>query len=324
MEKHPLISIIIPIYNVAPYIERCLQSVYHQSYCHLEVILVDDCGCDDSMAIAGRFCTLHQLDWKIIAHQTNRGLSAARNTGVRNATGDYLFFLDSDDLLPVDSMLSFVRYLNKHGDADFLIGDYEVDGCFKKRTLDIGGKIDGNDSVFNLLVRGKWYMMAWGKLIARDFFFRNKLWFAEGRLHEDLLFSFKLALHADSLIALPEYVYQYIIHDNSITTNKKQKNFTDSFWIIEQKLRLGKGRGLSFERYILSALYSFVYEVRFSKLPIYKKYIFYRWPRHLLNNELIRHEDCKGKIIWLLLNHSPIFIHIFCSFHRLFHGRNIK
>lgn len=117
----PLISIIIPVYNVAPYIEKCLETVISQSYENLEIILVDDCGSDNSMDIVRDFCSSHIGNFVLLNHERNRGLSVARNTGVKHAKGDYLFFLDSDDELPKDAIRNFVQYLNKHGDADFLI-----------------------------------------------------------------------------------------------------------------------------------------------------------------------------------------------------------
>ena len=95
------ISIIIPVYNVSLFIERCLLSVVEQRHEALEVILVDDASPDDSMEKARRFLSGYpKLDYKIVTHPQNKGLSAARNTGVKHSTGAYLYFLDSDDALP--------------------------------------------------------------------------------------------------------------------------------------------------------------------------------------------------------------------------------
>ena len=91
------ISIIIPIYNVAPYVERCLYSALNQSYEDIELVLVDDCGTDNSMNIVSEVVEKYVGNKKILLfkHEHNLGLSAARNTGIKNATGDYLLFLDS-------------------------------------------------------------------------------------------------------------------------------------------------------------------------------------------------------------------------------------
>ena len=100
------ISIIVPIYNVEPYIERCLRSVMIQTYSNIECILVDDCTLDNSMKICD--CLLGNyigpIEFKVLHHDHNRGLSAARNTGTDAATGEYIFYLDSDDEITPDSI----------------------------------------------------------------------------------------------------------------------------------------------------------------------------------------------------------------------------
>ena len=101
----PKISIIIPIYNVEPYIEDCLQSVMRQTYRGMmECILVDDCGTDNSMKVAEQLIKIYNgpIDFKVLHHEHNRGLSAARNTGIDAACGDYVYFLDSDDWISDD------------------------------------------------------------------------------------------------------------------------------------------------------------------------------------------------------------------------------
>ena len=99
------VTIIIPIYNVAPFVADCIHSVMCQTWQEpLECILVDDCGTDDSMAVVERTLQDYQgpVDFRIVRHEHNRGLSAARNTGLDNATGDYVYFLDSDDEVTPD------------------------------------------------------------------------------------------------------------------------------------------------------------------------------------------------------------------------------
>ena len=101
-----MISIIVPIYNVEEFIAECLQSVVAQTYRDYELILVDDCGTDGSMSVAARFASHPALEGKmrILRHDRNRGLSAARNTGTAAAKGKYVLFLDSDDILAPDCL----------------------------------------------------------------------------------------------------------------------------------------------------------------------------------------------------------------------------
>ena len=95
----PLVSIIVPVYNVQDYIERCLVSLQIQSFQDFELILVDDQSPDDSIMEAECFLSSVQFLWKIIRREMNGGLSAARNSGLKEATGKWVLFLDSDDLL---------------------------------------------------------------------------------------------------------------------------------------------------------------------------------------------------------------------------------
>ena len=108
------VSIIIPVYNVGDYIEDCLRSVIRQVYSgDIECIIVDDCGTDNSIALAERLMASYKgpIQFIILHHQHNRGLSAARNTGIDVAQGDYIFFLDSDDELTDDSIATLTKPL---------------------------------------------------------------------------------------------------------------------------------------------------------------------------------------------------------------------
>ena len=97
--KDLLVSVIIPVYQVSDYVERCLLSVMNQTYQNIECIIVDDCSTDDSVAKCDRLISTYKgpIKFQILHHERNRGLSAARNTGTDAATGEYIFYLDSDD-----------------------------------------------------------------------------------------------------------------------------------------------------------------------------------------------------------------------------------
>lgn len=117
------ISIIIPVYNVAQYIEECLNSVIAQTYMgDMECLIVDDCGTDDSIAIAKRIIQDYQgnIKFQILYHEHNRGLSAARNTGIEASTGDYLYFLDSDDSIIPECLELMVEILEKYPKAEIV------------------------------------------------------------------------------------------------------------------------------------------------------------------------------------------------------------
>lgn len=213
-------SIIIPVYNVEQYIISCLQSVVAQKNIQdIEVILVDDCGTDNSIVLAKEFLVgCSGLDYKILHHAKNGGLSAARNTGLRAAKGDYVYFLDSDDEITSDCILALTAPL-KDQSYDFVIGDYRTTLANTVSMLSLNdGEIVGNDAVLEAYAKGLWYVMAWNKLCKREFLLKNNLFFEEGLLHEDVVWSFKLACKASSMYVVKEPVYIYRIREASIMT----------------------------------------------------------------------------------------------------------
>lgn len=215
------ISVIIPVYNVAPYITDCLRSVMRQSYQgSIECLLIDDCGTDNSMEVVNSVLNDYngKIDFKVLHHECNRGLSAARNTGVASATGDYLYFLDSDDEL-TDNCLELLATPLKNTAYDFVIGGYKITGSAKSYpsvTLHDGAALHGED-IIKSYYRGEWYMMACGKLCNAEFLKDNQLLFKEGLLHEDELWSFQLACLARSMYVVNKGSYIYKIREGSIT-----------------------------------------------------------------------------------------------------------
>lgn len=123
MQTEPLISVIVPVYNVAPYLEYSLNSIQQQSYQQLEIILVDDGSTDDSSSICKKYLN-QDLRFKYI-YQENAGLSAARNTGITAASGEYITFVDSDDWLDTSAIEILYRNLKKY-DADIAAGNYNM------------------------------------------------------------------------------------------------------------------------------------------------------------------------------------------------------
>lgn len=239
------ISIIIPVYNVEPYIKACLQSVFNQSYKNIEVIVVDDCGNDNSMEIIKTIINENNRfnDVKILHHKNNRGLSAARNTGIENCTGEYIYFLDSDDTLPSNSIELLVSEIQKHKDIDFVIGGIKTYGN-KNYIYPLLSKpyINNNNDILNDYLSFKWNVMACNKLISKKMIDKYNIKFIEGIYHEDMDFSFKLALHANKMACCYDVTYNYLIRNNSITTYKKEKNYNDYFSIITSNLKYLKNK----------------------------------------------------------------------------------
>ena len=222
------VSIIIPVYNVEPYVERCLQSVMLQTYNDLiECLIVDDCGTDRSMDVVERIVDAYHgpIRFKIIHHERNRGLSAARNTGMAAATGDYLFFLDSDDEISVNCIEKLTSPL-KEEQFDLVVGNIRTIGDEKVR-LAVNLKLSDGFVLYGEQVletyRKGWNMIAPNKLYRTAFIREHGLQFKEGLIHEDELWSFQVACLAQSLRAVNQLTYIYYIRDNSITTSMNAK-----------------------------------------------------------------------------------------------------
>lgn len=232
------VSIIIPVYNVAPYIEACLQSVFSQTYKDIEVIIIDDCGTDNSMEIVKKIVSTYKgtFSIKILHHDQNKGLSSARNTGIRNATGEYIYFLDSDDTITTNCITLLSKPILKGNHFDFIIADYQVIGSEKVYPpLQINkNEINNHPEILNSYCQKEWYPMAVNKLVNKNFILSNSLFFKDGLLHEDELWSFQLALYAQSMYVIKDKTYYYYIRNNSITTNLTKRNFESISIIIKE------------------------------------------------------------------------------------------
>lgn len=231
------VSIIIPIYNVAPYIVRCIDSVIAQSYPHIELILVNDCSPDKSMEMAQE--TLQKSAFsgsvKYITHEENRGLSAARNTGIIHATGEYLYFLDSDDAITPTCIELLASQIGTH---DFAIANYKLIGSthtYPPLKLADGAVVKGR-KVLHSYIAGMWYMMAFNKLVKRSLVINGKLYFPEGLIHEDQLWGFMLAATATSFVVIQQETYLYYIREGSITTGQNSRRKVMDHGAIYKKL----------------------------------------------------------------------------------------
>jgi len=234
------VSIIIPVFNVSSYIERCLGSVLNQDFTPLECILVDDATPDDSMDKVKDLLSGYQgtITFKIIRHEINKGLSAARNSGILESTGDYLFFLDGDDTLMDSGIAILANLAIKSGNPDLVQGS----------TIIVGEKNGSDryqiqkdvpefttDRVWlrkQLLKRKKIPVTAWNKLIRRDFIINNQLFFKEGVWHEDEHWTFFSASKVNSMAFCRIPTYQHFITSGSIMTTSGQRSIDSWFEIL--------------------------------------------------------------------------------------------
>ena len=214
------VSIVIPVYHIEEYIIRCLDSLTGFDTAVLEVLIIDDCGKDSSISLAQEWIMKHpKIDARIIRHEHNKGLSGARNTGLRNAKGEYVYFLDGDDTIIAKGFRNMVKFANDWS-VDFIIGGYQIEGSEKPYPpLKLNDGVYKGVEILDSYARGDWYMMAWNKLCKRKFLLDHDLWFEEGLIHEDVVWSFKLACEAQSMGAVNEPAYTYYIREGSIMTD---------------------------------------------------------------------------------------------------------
>lgn len=220
MKKHeealPLVSVIIPVYRVEKYIGACIGSIIRQTYKRTEIILVDDCGGDDSIKVAEDLLRSSSLSWMTVRHERNRGLSAARNTGVEKSQGDYIFFLDSDDLLSPQCLELLVERA-LHDDADMTTGQVAtlLENSNTTSYYAYNKACQGQD-VLNALLQQDLAVTAWNKLIKRSFYDQSGVSFREGILHEDEVWSFELALCSPKVSCIDVVTYFYLQRGGSI------------------------------------------------------------------------------------------------------------
>lgn len=224
-----LISVIVPVYNVAPFIDRCIHSIIMQDRCgaSIECIIVDDCSPDNSMEIVHSNIDNYDggISFTIIEHHFNKGLSAARNSGIDVAQGDFLFFLDSDDWLPSGSFSAFVSTIKENPNVDMVVGNHF---CKKQNTSfphTIAKQliIDNKQLRKDMLNYQNIICNAWNKMISVRFFSDKKNRFPEGIIYEDIYWSYFLFKDIKKSIVLPNITYIYTNNQTSITNTCKTK-----------------------------------------------------------------------------------------------------
>ena len=226
MEAEITVSVIIPVYKVEPYIERCLRTVMSQTFDRFECILVDDASPDESIAICERMIAAYRgnIRFRILRHERNRGLSAARNTGTDAATGDYILYIDSDDMIADDCLEKLLSPIRSDRSIEMVYAAHmtftdmrhmNLPKIFAREKAEFRTRREVRD--FYLDRRGMFIHAAWNKLTSRDFIVRNGLRFQEGQLWEDALWTFFEMKHLSHLVFLPDITYFYFQRPDSIT-----------------------------------------------------------------------------------------------------------
>lgn len=231
----PLISIIIPVYNVEKYLELCINSVLNQDYDNYEVILIDDGSTDLSPQICDSYAPNSKIN---VIHKVNAGVGEARNTGLDIARGEYIFFLDSDDTILPDTLSLFVDFINNNGDINIIgIGFKSVDIHNRMAPA----KVTGPNMVFNnihdvqhkfllrslvILAPGTFYNIEWMK--------KNELRFKKIPYSEDQLFMWEALSKAKRVGYINITLYNYLHRQGSIMRATKFDKIVSSYPYFKQ------------------------------------------------------------------------------------------
>ena len=231
MTTKPKISVIIPVYNVEKWLNKCIDSILNQSYENFEIILVNDGSTDKSKDICDKYS---KEDNRVkVFDILNSGQSVARNIGLKEAKGDYILFIDSDDYISDKAIIEkFINILDNN-EYDFIYTSYcrFEDGNDEKITEilpinltndDIKNK-EGKDILIDLINKNSFHHAPYLKVCRKDFIIKNKLYFREGYYHEDAEWSFKVFYYAKNLFIYDKPWYMRRMRENSTITSRNEK-----------------------------------------------------------------------------------------------------
>ncbi len=223
----PALSVVVPIYNVEPYLHSCVESLLAQTFRDLELILVDDGSTDGCSAICDSYA---RLDSRVrVLHKENGGLSSARNAGMAIARASYLSFIDSDDLVHPQMLESLMLSLLRNEDVGASMCAYlrissENECDMRKRVMpdaEVVESVHGLEMVYGNLVPNIAFV-AWNKIYRRDLFDRSGVRYPEGKLYEDGYTTYRLLYEAEKVAILDEPLYFYRTRPGSIVSGRSQ------------------------------------------------------------------------------------------------------
>lgn len=222
------ISVIIPVYNVKEYLEKCVDSVLNQTFSDLEILLINDGSTDGSNIICDEF---EKKDSRIkVYHKENGGLSDARNFGLLKSTGDYIVFLDSDDFIKEDAYEKFMEEICMDKSLEIVVGnvlDYFSDGtAFYKTKEKFSHKnnVTGTEFMVQSIKNKSYSSVSVQGIYKKSFLINNKLFFKKGILHEDELWMPKVLISAKNVKYTDNDFYMHLQREGSITHREDKKD----------------------------------------------------------------------------------------------------
>ena len=235
----PMISVIVPVYNVSAYLERCMRSLLDQTYTNLEIILVDDGSTDGSGDLCDQWAA---RDSRIrVIHRKNNGLSQARNDGLDAATGEFITFVDSDDILSPHLCRVLYNAMGRKADisiceAEHIFGDkpYAFAVCEEQEIL------TGYQAICQMWYQKSFLPSAWAKLYRRELF--DGIRFTVGRLFEDIDLMHEVFARANTIVYNRSRLYGYVHREGSITTKAFCEKDLDILLIADKILAFSEDK----------------------------------------------------------------------------------
>ncbi len=219
-----LVSVIVPIYNVEAYLEKCITSIINQTYTNIEIILINDGSTDTSLKICQEY---QKLDNRIIIlNKNNEGLSAARNDGIAKSKGKYICFIDGDDYISPNYIEKLYNDLTKHkadiSVCNFYYENYQGSLTKKKECQNqIYTSTEALKDIF--LIQKNLEIMVWNKLYKKELFTKNNITFPKSMIHEDNFVTYKLFAKSKRISLINDKLYYYVQRNNSITNTYSKK-----------------------------------------------------------------------------------------------------
>ncbi len=240
------ISVIVPVYNVEKYLNKCMTSLLNQHYTDMEIIIVDDKSTDSSLSIAKGYKKYKNI--KVISKEKNSGLSDSRNIGIREASGKYIMFLDSDDYVEDDCFFKIQEIVKEEHEPDIVyFGYYEEYEDTNIKNVKYGyvssrnHAYTGEEFAFAELRKRNLYAAACFGIYKRELLMKNKLFFESGILHEDELWTPQVILNADKVYTSDYVFYHYLRRKGSITrSGDKTKHGKDMLYICKKLDKVSK------------------------------------------------------------------------------------
>lgn len=315
---YPIISVIVPVYKVEPYIDRCIDSIVNQTYRNLEIILVDDGSPDRCPEICESWA---EKDSRIkVIHKENGGLSAARNCGIECCHGDYIGFVDSDDWIEPDMYEKLYNTIVKYNVPLAMGGRFDIyENCLtdKKRTTYGNEKVISAQQLLPKMLLGDGCdSVAWDKLYHKSLW--KEIRFPDGEIFEDIAIMYKLIIKANKIAICDDPLYNYYHRSGSITESsfnpaylaypKHTRKMLEEIAVMHPDL----------ERYAIyshiRALRTVLFKLSFAEKSIFEKYkdVYYSHMRELRSCKHFWKKNkewytLKSRLVLFIYTHPPLY-----------------